>query len=57
MSQGGRFLFEYGDEAGAEKAVDAVRAQNGRLRSLMPKRRSLEELLVADIERQTGGQS
>ena len=55
VAQGGRFLFEYGDEAEAEKAVDAVRAQNGRLRSLMPRRRSLEELMVADMERQKGG--
>jgi ABC-2 type transport system ATP-binding protein len=55
VSQGGRFLFEYGDEAEAEKAVDAVRAQNGRLRSLMPRRRSLEELMVADMARQKGG--
>ncbi len=56
VSQGGRFLFEYAGEAEAEKAVDAVRAQNGRLRSLVPRRRSLEELMVADIERSKGGE-
>ena len=52
VSQGSRFLFEYPDEAQAEKAVDAVRNANGRLRSLVPRRRSLEELMVADIERE-----
>jgi ABC-2 type transport system ATP-binding protein len=52
VAQGGRFLFEYADEGQAEKAVDLVRAQQGRLRSLVPRRRSLEELMVADIERQ-----
>jgi ABC-2 type transport system ATP-binding protein len=52
VSQGSRFLFEYADEAQAEKAVDSVRSADGRLRSLVPRRRSLEELMVADIERE-----
>ena len=52
VSQGSRFLFEFSDEAQAEKAVDSVRNANGRLRSLVPRRRSLEELMVAGMERE-----
>jgi len=52
VAQGGRFLFEFGDEGTAEKALDRVREENGRVRSLVPRRRSLEDLLVADMERE-----
>jgi ABC-2 type transport system ATP-binding protein len=45
--QGPRFLFEFVDESSAEKALDRVREAGGRVRSLMPHRRSLEDLLVA----------
>ena len=48
--QGPRFLFEFADEAEAEKALDSVRQASGRIRSLVPKRRSLEDLLVKGIE-------
>ncbi len=48
--QGPRFLFEFADEAEAEKALDRVREASGRVRSLVPKRRSLEDLLVKGVE-------
>ena len=48
--QGPRFLFEFADEAEAEKALDRVRQSSGRVRSLVPKRRSLEDLLVEGVE-------
>jgi ABC-2 type transport system ATP-binding protein len=44
--QGQRFLFEFGAEDEAEKALDLVRANGGRIRSLAPKRKSLEDLLL-----------
>jgi ABC-2 type transport system ATP-binding protein len=47
--QGTRFLFEFGDETVAEKALDRVRACGGRVRSLVPKRRSLEDLLMEGL--------
>ncbi len=47
--QGNRFLFEFGDESAAEKALDRVRAGGGRVRSLVPKRRSLEDLLMEGL--------
>jgi ABC-2 type transport system ATP-binding protein len=52
VAQGGRFLFQLADEAAAEKALDRVREEGGRVRSLMPRRRSLEDLLVADMEKE-----
>jgi ABC-2 type transport system ATP-binding protein len=48
--QGPRFLFEFADEAEAEKALDRVREESGKIRSLVPKRRSLEDLLVKGVE-------
>ncbi len=50
--QGPRFQFEFADEAQAEKALDAVRERGGRVRSLTPRRRSLEDLLVRDMNAQ-----
>jgi ABC-2 type transport system ATP-binding protein len=50
--QGSRFLFEFGDEAAAEKALDRVRATGGRVRSLVPKRRSLEDLLMEGLRQE-----
>jgi len=50
--QGTRFLFEFGDEAAAEKALDRVRACGGRVRSLVPKRRSLEDLLMEGLRQE-----
>ena len=52
--QGPRFLFEFADEAEAEKALDRVRQASGRVRSLVPKRRSLEDLLVKGVEEEGG---
>ena len=51
VAQGSRHLFEFRDEARAEKACDRVRAEGGRIRSLVPRRRSLEDLLIRDMER------
>jgi len=48
--QGPRFLFELQDEDQAEKALERVRAAGGRIRSLVPRRRSLEDLLVSDLD-------
>jgi ABC-2 type transport system ATP-binding protein len=45
-AQGPRFLFVFDDEASAEKALDRIRAAGGRIRSLVPRRRSLEDLMV-----------
>ncbi len=50
--QGARFLFEFGDEAQAEKALDEVREARGRIRSLVPRRRSLEDLFVAEARKE-----
>ena len=50
--QGSRFLFEFGDESAAEKALDRVRAGGGRVRSLVPKRRSLEDLLMEGLRQE-----
>jgi ABC-2 type transport system ATP-binding protein len=47
--QGTRFLFEFGDESAAEKALDRVRASGGRIRSFVPKRKSLEDLLLEGL--------
>ena len=52
--QGSRFLFELADESEAEKALDKVRGAGGRVRSLMPRRRRLEDVLVRYIEREGG---
>ncbi len=46
-AQGARFLFEYADPAVAEKALDRVRGAGGRIRSFVPQRRSLEDLMLA----------
>jgi len=47
--QGTRFLFDFGDESAAEKALDRVRASGGRIRSFVPKRKSLEDLLLEGL--------
>lgn len=52
--QGPRFLFEFADEAEAEKALDRVRQESGKIRSLVPKRRTLEDLLVSGVEEEGG---
>jgi len=52
VAQGSRFLFEFGDEAAAEKALDRVRAGGGRVRSLVPRRRSLEDLLMEGLRQE-----
>jgi ABC-2 type transport system ATP-binding protein len=49
--QGARFLFELPDEAAAEKALDRVRSRGGRVRSLVPRRRSLEDVLMRGLGR------
>jgi len=52
--QGGRFLFEFADESSAEKALDRVRADGGRIRSFVPKRKSLEDLLLEGLHEEKG---
>ena len=47
--QGPRFLFEFDHEGDAEKALDRARGSGGKVRSLAPKRKSLEDLLVEDV--------
>ena len=47
--QGTRFLFEFSSEGDAEKALDRVRASGGRIRSFVPKRKSLEDLLIEGL--------
>ena len=51
--QGPRFLFEFTDESEAEKALDRVRNGQGRIRSLVPQRRSLEDLFVEEAKKET----
>jgi ABC-2 type transport system ATP-binding protein len=50
--QGGRFLFELDDESSADKVVGRLRESGARLRSLVPRRRSLEDLLVAGLAKE-----
>ncbi|MFQ5513074.1 MAG: ABC transporter ATP-binding protein [Myxococcota bacterium] len=50
--QGPRFLFELAAEDEAEKALDRVREVHGRVRSFMPRRRSLEDLFVEEARRE-----
>ena len=51
--QGARFLFEFDDESEAEKALDRLRSAGGRIRSLVPRRRSLEDLFVEEAKKET----
>jgi ABC-2 type transport system ATP-binding protein len=50
--QGGRFLFDLDDETQADKIITRLREGGGKLRSLVPRRRSLEDLLVAGIAKE-----
>jgi ABC-2 type transport system ATP-binding protein len=52
VAQGGRFSFEFAGEADAEKALDRVRECGGRVRGLIPHRRSLEDVLVQDAAKE-----
>ncbi len=52
VAQGARFQFDFDSEDKAEKALDRVRAAGGRVCALLPRRRSLEELLVEDSRRE-----
>ena len=49
IAQGRRFLFEFTQEGDAEKALDRVRECGGRIRSFVPKRKSLEDLLLEGL--------
>ncbi len=55
VAQGSRFQFDFASEDEAEKALDRVRAAGGRVRSLTPRRQTLEDLLVADSHGEAGG--
>src|SRR5262245_13741621 len=50
--QGERFLFEFDDESLAEKVLARLREGGARLRSLVPRRRSLEDLLLEDVAKE-----
>ena len=52
VAQGGRFMLEFGGEGEGEKALDRVRASGGRIRSYVPKRKSLEDLLLEGLEQE-----
>jgi len=54
VPQGPRFLFDFAEAADAEKALDLVRERGGRVRSLVPKRRSLEDLMVSKMHKEAG---
>jgi ABC-2 type transport system ATP-binding protein len=47
--QGHRFLFEFAGEGDGEKALDRVRESGGRIRSFVPKRKSLEDVLLEGL--------
>jgi ABC-2 type transport system ATP-binding protein len=49
IAQGRRFLFEFTGESDGEKALDRVRQGGGRVRSFVPKRKSLEDLLLEGL--------
>ncbi len=53
VEQGTRFLFEFADESAAEKALDRARASGGRIRSLVPKRRRLEDVLLEGLRQES----
>ena len=46
VARGARHLFEFSGEDTAEKALDRIRGAGGRISSLVPARRSLEDLVV-----------
>jgi ABC-2 type transport system ATP-binding protein len=52
VSQGARFLFDFAHAAEAEKALERVRERGGRIRSLVPKRRSLEDLMISKMDKE-----
>jgi ABC-2 type transport system ATP-binding protein len=52
--QGNRFLFEFAGESDGEKALDRVRDVGGRIRSFVPKRKSLEDLLLEGLAQEKG---
>jgi ABC-2 type transport system ATP-binding protein len=47
VAQGARHQFDFDSEDAAEKALDRVRAAGGRIRSLTPRRKSLEDVFLA----------
>jgi ABC-2 type transport system ATP-binding protein len=49
VAQGARHLFEFASEEEAEKALDRVRTTGIRVRCLVPRRKSLEDLLIEDF--------
>jgi ABC-2 type transport system ATP-binding protein len=48
--QDGRLVVQQPDDASVNKVVDIIRSANGVIRSLIPQRRTLEELFVSTIE-------
>jgi ABC-2 type transport system ATP-binding protein len=54
VAQGARHQFDFDSESAAEKALDRVRAAGGRVRSFVPRRRSLEDVFVERARRTAG---
>lgn len=52
VTQGSRFLFEFYDESSAEKVLSRTLEAKGRVRSLVPRRRSLEDLFVEEARKE-----
>lgn len=50
QKQNGRVVVQQPDDASVNKVVDIIRSANGVIRSLVPQRRTLEELFVSTIE-------
>lgn len=48
--QDGRIVIQQPDDASVNRVVDIIRSANGIIRSLIPQRRTLEELFVSTIE-------
>jgi len=53
VPQGGRFLFDFAHVTDAEKALEQVRESGGRIRSLVPRRRSLEDVMVSKMQKES----
>ena len=54
VPQGARFLLDFSQSADAEKAFARALEAGGRVRSFVPKRRSLEDLMVSKMNNKEG---
>ncbi len=51
ITQGPRFLLEFEDEASAQRVLERTLEAKGHVRSLVPRRRSLEDLFVEEAKK------